>query len=393
MTTITFNVVTDFNNTGTQPEAGDPFTYGTETSLNTGFTLFPNFQANGTVSVGSGQFTTNGTLANYYISQAISGPCVGEVATGGPLNFSNAFTIPNDVLAMMPGDPGLGTPEDTVVRFTAPENGVFNITGSFINLEWATVSVFVVVNGITEFTGGFGGGTGGTIPFSISDLHLEAGDTVDFIVDSLGSRNGDVLGLQAVITETVLPPVSPVMLDAVYNSTTKLTKLSGTAEADSSVSVFDGNKLVGTATAAADGTWSLQANVTGNVVHSYTETSTLGSDTASSAGVTLYTPAANKSLQGGSGNDVLIGRPNDTLTGGGGSDTFVFNPNFGKETITDFDVTKDVMVFVQALATNFSAHDDPQGNAVITFPGDNLDKITLDGVHSSALLASNFQFV
>jgi len=41
----TFDVVTDFNNTGTQPEAGNPFTYGTETSLNTGFTLFPNFQA------------------------------------------------------------------------------------------------------------------------------------------------------------------------------------------------------------------------------------------------------------------------------------------------------------------------------------------------------------
>ena len=121
MTTITFNVVTDFNNTGTQPEAGNPFTYGTETSLNTGFTLFPSFQANGTVSVGSGQFTTNGTLANYYITEAISGPSVGEVATGGPLNFSNYFTIPNDVLEMMPGDPGLGTPEDTVVRFTAPE--------------------------------------------------------------------------------------------------------------------------------------------------------------------------------------------------------------------------------------------------------------------------------
>src|SRR5262249_57355338 len=57
----------------------NPFTYGTETSLNTGFTLFPNFQANGTVSVGGPASTTDGTLANYYISQAISGPSVGEV--------------------------------------------------------------------------------------------------------------------------------------------------------------------------------------------------------------------------------------------------------------------------------------------------------------------------
>ena len=56
--TTTFDVVADFNNSGVQPTASNPFTYGTETSLNTGFTLFPNFQANGTVSVGSGQFTT-----------------------------------------------------------------------------------------------------------------------------------------------------------------------------------------------------------------------------------------------------------------------------------------------------------------------------------------------
>src|SRR5262245_23887997 len=242
-----------------------------------GFTLFPNFQANGTVSVGSGQFTTNGTLANYYISQAISGPSVGEVATGGPLDFSNAFTIPNDVLAMMPGDPGLGTPEDTVVRFTAPENGVFDITGSFINLEAATVSVFVVVNGVTEFTGGFPGQS--PIPFSISDLHLEAGDTVDFIVDSLGDRSSDVLGLTAQITE--IP--APTMLDAVAGK--KFTTLSGTAEGGSTVSIFDGTKLVGTVAVAADGTWSLPANLSVKGIHSFTETSTDESgNTVSSTG-------------------------------------------------------------------------------------------------------------
>src|SRR5262245_23725727 len=76
----TFNVVTDFNNTGSQPLAGNPFTYGTETSLNTGFALLPNFEV-GTCSAGSGQCTSNGTLANYYLDQPISGPSVGKVAT------------------------------------------------------------------------------------------------------------------------------------------------------------------------------------------------------------------------------------------------------------------------------------------------------------------------
>ena len=68
----TFNVVTDFNNTGIQPAAGNPFTYGTETSLNTGFALLPSFEV-GSCSVGSGQCTINGTLANYYLEQSISG--------------------------------------------------------------------------------------------------------------------------------------------------------------------------------------------------------------------------------------------------------------------------------------------------------------------------------
>jgi Ca2+-binding RTX toxin-like protein len=109
-------------------------------------------------------------------------------------------------------------------------------------------------------------------------------------------------------------------------------------------------------TAAADGTWSAQANVTGNVVHSYTETSTDASgNTASSTGVTLYTPAAHKSLQGSSGDDVLIARPNDTLSGGAGSDTFVFNSSFGKVTVTDFNVNQDVLRFDHTLFANATA--------------------------------------
>jgi hypothetical protein len=34
--------------------------------------------------------------------------------------------------------------EDTVVPFTAPESGVYDVTGSFVNLEYATVSVDVI---------------------------------------------------------------------------------------------------------------------------------------------------------------------------------------------------------------------------------------------------------
>jgi hypothetical protein len=200
-----FDVVTDFNNTGVQPAPGNPhtfpFTYGTETSLNTGFTLFPNFQPNGTCSVGSGQCTTDGTLANYYLDQPISGPSVGRVATGGPLNFANAFIIPTNVLAMLPGSPSdLGTPGIVVTRFTAPNAGTFNITGSFTDLEEASVSLAVLVNGSVAFSSGFSGGSVHQIPFSIDDVRLRPGMTIDFAVDGLGQRNDDVVGLMATIS-------------------------------------------------------------------------------------------------------------------------------------------------------------------------------------------------
>jgi hypothetical protein len=203
-----FDVVTDFNNTGVQSASGNPhtfpFTYGTETALNVGFTLFPNFQPNGTCSVGGGPgvCTNDGTMANYYDFEPISGPSVGRVATGGPLNFDNQFIVPNDVLAMLPGPNGPGAPGIVVTRFTAPNGGTFNITGSFTDLEQASVSVAVLVNGSLAFSSGFSGGSPlqGTIPFSIDDVRLRPGMTIDFAIDGLGSRPNDVLGLMATIS-------------------------------------------------------------------------------------------------------------------------------------------------------------------------------------------------
>jgi len=101
----------------------------------------------------------------------------------------------------------------------------------------------------------------------------------------------------------------------------------------------------------------------------------------------------------GNGNDTIHVGANDTVTVGTGQDTFIFDltiagpGTIGAVTINDFDPSKDVIVIQKALATTFSASDDAHGNAVVTFPGDTLDQITLVGVHSSALHASDFQFV
>jgi Ca2+-binding RTX toxin-like protein len=114
----------------------------------------------------------------------------------------------------------------------------------------------------------------------------------------------------------------------------------------------------------------------------------------SSTGVAFYTNAANNKLIGGSGDDVLVGRPGDALTGGGGEDHFVFNPSFGKETITDFAPATDQIWFDHSLFGSFSsimAHAKLSGgDTVITFDGG--DVLTLKGVLPSALSSQDFVF-
>jgi hypothetical protein len=103
------------------------------------------------------------------------------------------------------------------------------------------------------------------------------------------------------------------------------------------------------------------------------------------------------SITVGNGNDTIHVGMNDTIKVGIGQDSFQFDQttagNIGAVTITGFDPSKDVIVIQKALAASFSATDDSHGNVVITFPGDTQDTITLVGVHSSALHASDFQFV
>jgi hypothetical protein len=203
-----FDVVADFNDTGVQPAPGNPhtypFTYGTETSLNVGFALLP-FFGNTNCSVASGQCTNDGTVDNYYLNKQFSGPAISMVASGGTLTFPGipgGWHVPDNVLVMMPGSPDFQAPNLVVTRFTAPNAGTFNITGSLTDLEIAQISFTILVDGASVFSASFLGQSQqqGTIPFSIDDVRLSPRSTVDFVVDSLGGQSDDVLGLMANIS-------------------------------------------------------------------------------------------------------------------------------------------------------------------------------------------------
>ena len=224
--TTTFNVVSDFNDTGVQPAAGYPFTYGTETALNVGFTPFSYFVNTSTSGV-TGEHTNDGTVDNWYYSAhaELGGPYVGVVATGGTLTFlpnGTPFVIPNDVLMMMPGSLGFSCPDLTVTRFTAPSAGLFDVAGSFTDLQRASVDLTILVNGNIVFhDSSFTGNSPyqGTYPFSINGISLVQGATIDFVVDSLGEQSGDVVGLKALITEN---PLNAAPSLALANTTTTL---------------------------------------------------------------------------------------------------------------------------------------------------------------------------
>lgn len=54
--------------------------------------------------------------------------------------------------------------------------------------------------------------------------------------------------------------------------------------------------------------------------------------------------AGRDTLVGGQGQDTLLGhRGNDLLTGGSGKDVFLFHKNHGSDTITDFEIGRDII--------------------------------------------------
>jgi hypothetical protein len=184
----------------------------------------------------------------------------------------------------------------------------------------------------------------------------------------------------------------PFMSDVVKNPNNNLTTLSGKSEPDSTVSVFDGSKLLGAVTTDGSGDWNLQTKLSSGT-HQFTETaSDVAGNTGNSVSVTEYATAGHKTLTGGSGYDFLIAGPNDTLVGGAGNDTFAFNQGFRKVTVADFNPNRDQLAFNHALFAQDTAafvlshaHDSNAGAVIVIDPH---DTVTLIGVTVAQLQAA-----
>jgi len=207
--------------------------------------------------------------------------------------------------------------------------------------------------------------------------------------DAVGNTSGSSAALVFTVDATAPVPVVANVTNAAKGQST----VSGTSEAGSRVTLFDGGQQVGVTTAAADGTWSVTLKLNGGQVHQFTETAVdLAGNTGTSAGTAYWANPANKVLAGGEADDVLVGVKGDTLIGGGGHNHFVFDTGMGQQTVTDFVSGSDQLWFGHGLfadAAAVLAHAQRSGaDTVLTASGG--DQIVLHGV--TALHAGDFMF-
>jgi hypothetical protein len=164
--------------------------------------------------------------------------------------------------------------------------------------------------------------------------------------------------------------------------------LAGTSEANSSISIHDGNTgtMLGQTTASSTGVWSTLLGNMSNTVHSFALTA------SDSAG---HTGSANV-VYGTTGNDTITPNvANETLFGNGGNDTFVFSGNIGNANIADFQPTNDVLQLSHNVFASFAdvlAHAAQVGSDV-TVTIDPHDSVTLHNTTLTHLTTNNFHLV
>jgi VCBS repeat-containing protein len=193
------------------------------------------------------------------------------------------------------------------------------------------------------------------------------------------------------INSPVNSPGSAVGITNMYENSSHIATIKGTADAYSHVKLYDGIKSLGTVTTAADGTWSfVTSSALSNTVHKFTaqEVDSSGHVVASSGSAILGSSHSN-TLTSTKGDDYFVGN--------GHPDTFVFAANFGNDVIKDFVAGgrgHDVVQFSKSVYDSFAsvlAHAAQVGQDVVISAGTN-DSLTLKNTKLSALNTHDFHF-
>jgi len=278
----------------------------------------------------------------------------------------------------------------------------------------STVTIYDGNSQLNTVTAGQNGNWSYTLGVLANGAHSLAATATD-----AAGNVGQASSALAFTVDTVAP--NPILSDVATNGAS--TTLSGTSELSSTVKIFDGATLVGTAVANASGKWTLTTSSLSSGVHNLSLQATdLAGNTGSSAGDNMVAGtgndiltghathdllaggAGNDTVSGGAGNDRLIGGlGNDILTGGAGADTFVFATGLGKDTVKDFTPGTDHLEFSRSLFTagwsdlqiyNYLlSNSSAQGSGHdLVIKLDTNDTVTLTNVTLASLHQSDFIF-
>jgi hypothetical protein len=193
------------------------------------------------------------------------------------------------------------------------------------------------------------------------------------------------------ITAPSTPALNPIeYTDVTYSNHTATIK--GTADAYSQIKLYDGTLLLGTATASANGTWSVTKSHLHNTLHTITaqELDSSGHVVETSSGAVILA-ASNTSMFKGTGGDDFMYSNSSNL-----NDTFVFVSNFGHSTIQGFTAAgsgHDTVQFSKSVFDSFASvlsHASQVGQDVVISSGS--DTLKLLNTKLSALNSQDFHF-
>jgi len=234
---------------------------------------------------GNWTFTPTGTLGDgvHLISAVVNNPLPLTGIT--PLiQFTVDTTVPVDVTALVVTDdvaPGIGalTSGDT----TNDRTPTFSGSAGLLEIG----STVIITEGTTEIGRATLGATGLWTITPTTPLTDGPHNFVIKVVDQAGNASPGTnftLTVDATapnqvtaftVNDDVAPNVGPISQNGFTNDTTPtLTGAAGSAEAGSTIRIYDGALLVGTTTALADGSWSVTTSPLLNGGHSLTITAT-----------------------------------------------------------------------------------------------------------------------
>ncbi|GAB2851361.1 hypothetical protein GCM10027277_19550 [Pseudoduganella ginsengisoli] len=290
----------------------------------------------GTVSLGTATANSSGTWLLTPATLADGSHTITAKATDAAGNTSAASTPKSVIIDATP----------PVVPTLVVGSGVSNTRPSFSGVTEAGAKVEVFDG--TVSLGTATANTSGAWSLTPSDLASGTHSITAKATDAAGNTSAATAAqsISVVTTDTTAPDAPTVNVSAGIASNRPL--ISGIAEAGSKVSVYDGTQSLGTATAGANGTWSLTPDLLANGNHSITAKATdAAGNTSLASAVRAVTIASPLNITGtAEGNTLSATAGNNYIDGGAGTDSVSFSGNRAnftvKKTATGFTVTDTV---------------------------------------------------